>query len=159
MPEIDLKVASQCALIGVVAGLRSMLAPAAVVSDLARHRPDLPMSRFFANASGHEAKFITLANALGEAVFDKLPFVPARTAPGSVIARSLSGALSGGALGLSREIPAALGAALGLIGAIGGTYGAYHARKWIGENTKVPDPVIGLAEDGIAVALARIATL
>jgi uncharacterized membrane protein len=44
-----------------------------------------------------------------------------------------------------------VGAILGGIGAIAGAYGFYHLRRRIGEETGVPNRVLGIAEDAIVV--------
>jgi uncharacterized membrane protein len=46
----------------------------------------------------------------------------------------------------------------GGLGAFAGTFGAYRARAALGEATKVPDPLLGVAEDALAVAVAALAT-
>jgi uncharacterized membrane protein len=137
-------------LIGVVDGLRSMTAPA-VVSWAARwkwlHLESSPLA-FLGTGI---VPFIAAALAVGELIVDKLPKAPNRTAPIGLIARVLLGGLSGAALcaagGASLGVGAVLGAAGGLVGAFGG----YKARTGLVKSLKVPDLVIALLEDAVAI--------
>ena len=84
-------------LIGVVAGLRSMTAPALVAWGARLGRLRLESTALAFLGSGVAAWLLT-ALALGELVADKLPRTPSRTTPGPFGARILTGALSGAAL-------------------------------------------------------------
>lgn len=97
------------------------------------------------------SRLLTMA-AAGEAVADKTPVVPPRTSGPSVGARVLSGAVCGRVLaGTSGVVPGALGA-------LAGTFGAYRARAALGMATGVPDPLLGVAEDALALTVAALAT-
>ena len=48
----------------------------------------------------------------------------------------------------------ALGIILAVVGALAGTFGGYHARRGLVRGLKVPDFVIAIPEDLIAVGLA-----
>ena len=157
MANFTSSLAGRCVLIGAVAGMRSMMAPAIVISDILARSPDVPINpvlRFFGTMG---AKKFSLANSAGELIFDKLPFTPSRTQTPSVVFRCLSGALAGGLLASTRASSPAFGAALGAAGSLIGTYGGHGVRKWIDDSTKLPDPLIGLTEDGVAIALGRLA--
>jgi uncharacterized membrane protein len=125
------------ALIGVVCGMRTFTGPAAVAL---RGRIAAP------------ARLLLTAVAAGEAIGDKMPAVPARTSAPSLAARVLSGALSG------RALAGAPGVAPGALGALAGTFGAYHARAALTRQTGLPDALFGVAEDALAVAAAALAT-
>src|SRR4051794_21088234 len=126
------------ALLGVVGGIRSMTPPAALAARglLLRDSP---------------ARFAVLAAAAGEFAADKAPFAPPRTMPPALAGRIVSGAAPASRLAGPR------GAALGAAAAAAGTFGSYHARKGITE-LGVPGTVVALAEDGVAVAFAALAT-
>src|SRR5690349_112107 len=85
-------------LIGVVAGLRAMTAPALV--SWAAYFGWLNLSgtwlAFLGNAWTH---WILTILALGELVTDQLPSTPSRTVPVQFGARIVTGALSGAAIG------------------------------------------------------------
>src|SRR5580704_3858763 len=132
--------------IGVVAGLRSLTAPA-VVSCAAHlgwiNLHGTPLS-FMGTATA--ALFFTLF-ALVELTADKLPKTPSRTTPGPLTVRVLFGALSGATLGVAGGQSLALGAVLGGIGALAGAFAGYQARHRIVAASKLPDFPIALLED------------
>jgi uncharacterized membrane protein len=136
--------------LGVVAGLRSMTAPA--VLAWAAHfgwlQLDGTLLGFLASPA---ARYVLLAAALGELVVDKLPFTPSRTNPGSFGWRILMGGVAGAALAAGVGQPIALGAVAGCLGAVAGTLGGYRARTGLVQALQVPDYAVALAEDVVAV--------
>src|SRR5580765_239472 len=87
-------------LIGVVAGLRTMTAPA-VVSWAARVGWLKLAGTPLAFMGGAVTPWIFTAAAIGELIADKLPKTGSRKAPGPFIARIVSGSLCGAAVGAS----------------------------------------------------------
>jgi uncharacterized membrane protein len=126
------------ALIGVVCGMRSAMGPAALA--------------WRGQVGGTSTRRLLTAAAAGEVVADKTPLVPPRTSAPALGGRVLSGALCG------RLLAGTWGAVPGGLGALAGTFGAYRARAALGEATGVPDPLLGVAEDALAVAVAALAT-
>jgi uncharacterized membrane protein len=111
-------------LIGVVAGLRSMTAPA-VVSWAARlgwlHVEDTGLAFLGFTIT----PYILSVLAIGELIADKLPKTPSRKAPGPFAGRILTGALCGAALGVTSQ--ALIGGLLaGVLGGVAGTLGGYE---------------------------------
>jgi uncharacterized membrane protein len=94
--------------------------------------------------------------AAGEFVTDQLPSTPARTVPVQFGARIVSGGFSGAALALAAGQSVFLGIALGVIGAIAGTLGGYHARRGLVRGLKVPDIAIAVPEDIVAIGLGLL---
>jgi uncharacterized membrane protein len=141
--------------IGFIAGLRSMTAPAVVAWSTFFGWLDLegtPLGLLESAA----ARYILLVLMLGELVLDKLPFTPSRTRPGPFVGRILSGALSGAALmGGLGDVPA-LGAVAGAIGAVAGTLLGYRARTGLVRALGVPDYVVAMLEDVVAVGGALL---
>ncbi|MES1262140.1 MAG: DUF4126 family protein [Acidobacteriota bacterium] len=136
--------------IGVVAGLRSMTAPAAVswAAHLNRVHLDATGLAFF----GYTATaYILTALALAELAGDKLPSTPSRKAPGPFTVRVILGGLCGAALCLSVSEPVMAGAVIGALGGVAGTLGGYEARTRIVKSLQVRDAVIAVAEDLVAV--------
>ena len=127
------------ALLGAAGGMRTMT-PAAALAARGRLLPGSP------------ARFALLAAAAGEYAGDKAPVVPPRTSPPALIGRTVSGAFSG------RILAGTPGAVVGGAAAAASTVATYRARKALGELTSVPDPVLGVAEDGMAIAAAALAT-
>ena len=141
--------------LGMVAGLRSMTAPAAVAWAAHfgwLHLESTPLAFLGSGA----ARYLLLALMLAELVADKLPFTPSRTRPGPFIGRILAGAFAGAALaaGLGQSLPA--GAMAGALGAVAGTLGGYRARTGLVRSLGVPDYVVALAEDVVAVGGALL---
>jgi uncharacterized membrane protein len=135
-------------LIGVVAGLRALTAPA-VVSWAAR-LGWLHLENTWLAFLGFEfTPYILSALAIGELINDKLPKTPSRKAPPAFAARIVMGAICGAALGVSSQ--ALIGGLLaGVLGAIAGTLGGYEARMRAARAVGKDLP-IALLEDAIAV--------
>lgn len=142
-------------LIGVVAGLRSMTAPAAVAWG--GHLGRLHLGGTALGVLGSAvAAWVLTAFALAELVADKLPSTPSRTRPGPFAARILTGALSGAAITVGTGGTLAAGALFGALGGVAGTLGGYAARTRLVPALGVPDYVVALLEDVIAVAGAAL---
>jgi uncharacterized membrane protein len=138
------------AAIGTIAGLRSLTAPA-IVSRCAR-KGDLPLGGTPLEFLGTEGASKTLTVlAASEIVADQLPFIPARTDPPSLAARVLAGGLCGAAICAANDKPAAIGAVVGGAAALCGTFGAFHLRRGAVHELGVPDLVVALIEDAVAV--------
>ena len=89
--------------------------------------------------------------AIGELIADKLSFIPGRTQPGPLGARIVFGALCAAALCLSGGASLLLGAILGGVGGIAGAFAGYNYRRWLSRGAKLPDLLIALLEDLVAV--------
>ena len=135
-------------LIGVIAGLRAMTAPAAV--SWAARLGWLQLGPTGLAFLGYAVTpWILTVLALGELVTDQLPTTPSRTVPIQFGTRLLMGALSGGAIGAGVGLMA-LGFAAGIAGAIIGTLGgrAYRARLAAAFGNNRPAAFI---EDAVAI--------
>src|ERR1700689_3964857 len=85
-------------LIGVIAGLRSLTAPAAV--SWAARLGWLHLENTWLAFLGFAATpYIISVLAIGELIADKLPNTPSRKSPPGFITRIVTGALSGAAIG------------------------------------------------------------
>jgi len=136
--------------IGIVAGLRSLTAPAVVSWMAYLHVIDLRGSHLsFMGSTAAVAVFTLLA--LLELVGDKLPKTPSRTAAVGLTARILMGALSGGAFARADGVSSKLGAVAGIVGALIGAYGGYQVRTRTVKALHAPDYVIALLEDAVAI--------
>ena len=136
--------------IGVIDGLRSMTAPAVVTWAIywrwfsVRHTA---LSFLDSNV----AMYVFTALAIGELVADKLPKTPNRTAPIGLIARIIFGGLSGAAICVGAKESLVIGAILGAIGGVAGAFAGYQVRTRLVKALKVPDFVIALLEDAVAI--------
>ncbi len=143
----------KAAALGMIAGMRSMSAPA-FVSDHLRHAQSPALSQSplaFLGSAKTATAFKVLA--LGELVGDKLPFVPARTAPGPLTGRLVFGGMCGAALCVAEDEPLAAGMVVGAIAALASSFGFYHFRRRLGQVTKLPDPAIAVAEDALMLGV------
>jgi uncharacterized membrane protein len=136
-------------LIGVVAGLRSLTAPAVVA-----WAGYLGWINLHSTWASWVANIITVIAftvlAVGELITDKLPKTPARTAVPSFTARIIMGGFSGAVIGAAWHWTfTALGA--GVIGAVLGTLGGYHARRRLVAAIRGRDLPIALLEDAVAI--------
>lgn len=141
--------------IGIVAGLRSLTAPAAISWAARLGWLDLHGTALaFMGSTAALAIFSLLAVA--EYVADLLPATPSRTTPGPLMARIVMGGLSGASLCAAAGRSLLLGAVLGGVGGALGAFGGYQARTRLVRALKVKDPVIALSEDVVAIALAWV---
>ncbi len=140
---MDSQTARRSFAIGVASGLRSMTGPA-----VARWQANDPLRLAFA------------ALAAGELIADKLPATPARTVVPSVVFRTLAGGFAGRSVAVALKGDVVRGAIAGALGALAGTYGGYFLRTQIVRATALPDFVVAIVEDAIAVygslAAARV---
>jgi uncharacterized membrane protein len=139
--------------IGVVAGLRSLLAPAAVawavrVGWLHLHGTALGF------VESRVALTIFSLLALGELVADLLPQTPKRTHLAPLLVRMLSGGFCGACLCASANKSLMTGAALGAAGGVIGAFAGYEARRRLVSKLKIKDLFVALSEDLVALGLA-----
>lgn len=141
--------------LGAVAGMRSMMAPALLSHALRRH----PSGRLAHSAlswlqTPAAANILkTLAGA--ELVGDKLPSTPDRTEPSPLISRALSGALVGAVLYKTNRGRLLTGAVVGGLGAVAGSFAAFHLRQLADQRTPLKEPWTGLIEDVLTVATGQ----
>jgi len=136
-------------LIGVVAGLRSVTAPAAV--SWAVFLSWINLNHTWASWMGNIVTVVTLTIlAVAELVNDKLPKTPPRTATPVFAVRIILGGLAGAVIGTAWGYRwGGLGA--GVIGAVLGTLGGYQARRRLVAARGGHDLPIALLEDAVAV--------
>jgi uncharacterized membrane protein len=135
--------------IGVVAGLRTMTAPAAV--SWAAYLGRLQLGGTALAFLGYRwTPWILSLLALGELVMDQLPSTPSRTAPTGFIGRIISGALSGAAVA---TIGGSMlgGTVAGIAGAVVGTLGGHASRARLAAAFRNDHPA-AFIEDAIALA-------
>ncbi len=137
-------------LVGVVAGLRSMTAPAVVAWGAYLgwlHLQGTPLSFM-----GSLAAVVVLSLcACGEFVADQLPNTPPRTAPPGLIARIVTGGLSGACIAAAAGQPLIAGACAGAAGGVAGAFSGYQVRTRLVKALGVKDVVIAVLEDAVAV--------
>jgi uncharacterized membrane protein len=136
-------------LIGIVAGLRAMTAPAA--ASWAAYLGWLNVGDTWLWFMGHWlTPWILTILAIVELIGDQLPNTPSRKVPVQFGTRIVAGALSGATIGAHAGMWIG-GLAAGAIGAVIGTLGGYDARKRLVAVTGGRDLPIALVEDAVAV--------
>ena len=135
-------------LIGVVAGLRAMTAPAAV--SWAAHLGWLHLENTWLAFLGFAATpYVFSLLAIGELITDQLPGTPSRKVPMQFGTRIFVGALCGAALGASGD--ALIGGLIaGVLGAVAGTLGGAEFRSRLATAFGKDLPA-ALLEDAIAI--------
>jgi uncharacterized membrane protein len=123
--------------LGIVSGLRTFTSPA--VLFLAR---------------GGLAGDVLAGIAVAELIGDLLPQTPSRKTLPALVARLISGGFVGWMFCTFIAAPAAVGAVLGIIGAVIGTYRGAAARAFLIE--KIGRVPAALAEDVVAIAAAGV---
>lgn len=140
-------------LIGIVAGLRALTAPAAAAWGAALMVYDVSQSSLFFMGYHWTAWIFTLLACI-ELVTDQLPTTPSRKVPIQFSARILMGALSGGTLAASQDLLAA-GIGLGAVGAVIGTLSGYRLRQSMARSFGSDRPA-AFVEDSVAIVLALL---
>lgn len=142
--------------IGVVAGLRAMMAPAAV--SWAAHLGCFRIETGWLAWLGYRfTPWLFSLAAVAELVTDQLPSTPSRKVPPQFAARVISGALCGAAVGSSSG-SWIVGLVAGAIGAVVGTLGGAAARGALARRLGSDRPA-ALIEDAVAIlgAIAIVA--
>ena len=141
--------------IGIVAGLRAMTAPALVSWAAGLGWLDLHGTPLGFVGSTAAVAILSLG-AVGEYVNDKLPKTPSRTALPGLLARIVTGGLSGACLCVSAGQSLVAGGLLGAIGAVLGAFGGYQVRTRLVRSLNVKDIFVAIPEDLVAIGLALL---
>jgi uncharacterized membrane protein len=136
-------------LIGVIAGLRSLAAPAAV--SWAALLNWINLDDTWASWMAHPVTVgVVTAAAAVEFAMDKSPKAPSRKNPAAFAARLIAGGFAGAVLGTAWGYTwGSLGA--GIVGAVLGTLGGYTARTRLVAARGGRDAPIALLEDAVTV--------
>ena len=141
-------------LIGIVAGLRALTAPAAV--SWAAYAGVLPVHGTWLSFLGFWlTPYILTVLAAVEFVTDQLPTTPSRKAAVGFGARIVTGGLSGAAIGTSGGSWLA-GLVAGVVGAVIGTFAGYSFRMWLATAIFHRDRPAAVIEDVIAIGGAAL---
>ncbi len=144
-----------CLGIGVVAGLRSMTAPATV--SWAGYVGWLPVAAGpFWFISWWPVVALLTAWALFELVLDKTTKIGNRTGIVGLIFRIITSSFSGAVISNAAGAGIVLGLIAGLVGGMIGTYGGYHLRRACVSKTSLSDLPVAIAEDLIAIGLGVV---
>jgi uncharacterized membrane protein len=139
-----------CFSVGIIAGLRSLTAPAVVA--WAAHLGWLNLSGSRLSFLGSRTAIIVLSLlALGELVSDKLPKTPKRTNLGPLVFRMITGGFSSMAICVSAHQSLLVGTIPGVLGSIAGAFAGYEIRHRLVEAFGLPDFGVAVAEDIVAI--------
>jgi uncharacterized membrane protein len=135
-------------LIGILAGLRAMTAPAVV--SWAAYLGWINLGDSWLSFLGHWiTPWIFTVLAIVELVTDQLPSTPSRTVPMQFGARIVMGALTGAAVGVSGGMLVG-GLIAGIVGAIIGTLGGKAVRARLAASFGQDRPA-AFIEDAVAI--------
>lgn len=137
--------------LGLIAGMRTMMAPAAAGWGLARHPTE---SRAVGLVSSSTVTKVLMVMAAGELIVDKLPWTPDRIALPSLAGRVISGAVCGAFGSNASRNDAVIGGFAGGLSAVGSAYASFHIRQRL--SREFPDLTVAIAEDALAVTGAVI---
>ncbi|RKH10214.1 hypothetical protein D7V97_14510 [Corallococcus sp. CA053C] len=143
---------------GVLAGMRSMTAPAFLSHELSR-KPGKALKRALPALTSKKVSQRLRLMAIGELVADKSSKTPARIAPKILVGRILTGAITGAAVSRERKGAKVGLAVVGAAAAIASSYFFYGFRTLASDKLRVPNLLAGLIEDGLALFLgSRLAS-
>ncbi|MBK0404012.1 DUF4126 family protein [Adhaeribacter sp. BT258] len=135
--------------LGAIAGMRAMAAPALLshflTNDPAGALYNTRLRYLQRPMVATSLKFLAGAELIG----DKLPMTGDRISVQQLIPRIISGAIVGATVAGANEKPKVNGALLGVAGAVVAAYGFFYLRKKLGQESGLPNMVLGLAEDAI----------
>lgn len=141
-------------ILAVIAGMRSMMAPALLALNLKETEKSLLTAEGIAFVGRPETAKTLAVLATAEFVGDKLPFIPSRLSRPQLTGRSLSGASVGSLTyqlaGRKKNEGALIGAGV----AIASSLLFFTLRKGLSKSRILPEPLVGLVEDMFAFYLA-----
>lgn len=140
-------------LIGIIAGLRAMTAPAAVAWGAALGWFDVSQTQLAFMGYRWTPWVLTLLAAV-ELITDQLPSTPSRKVPVQFAARLIMGALTGATIGASGGSLVG-GLIAGIVGAVVGTLGGAAVRSRLAAAFGKDTPA-ALIEDAVAIIGALI---
>lgn len=114
---------------GIIAGMRSMAAPALVSDHYSKEHSsevdDLLLGFMASQITSTAFKIL----AAGELAADKYSFIPNRIDPGPLAFRAISGAVCGATICTAKRKRADLGAIAGALAAVASAFAFYHVRR------------------------------
>ena len=138
--------ACRAVLLGVAAGSRASLGVAA----------PLLAGRSAVSGPPRAVRVAALLGVVGELVGDLLPITPSRLRPPGPQSRAATAAVGGVLLARRAGVGVLLPAALAAGASVAGPWGGAAWRRWAAR--RGPDWPAALAEDAVALTLARLAT-
>ena len=142
--------------LGVMAGMRSLSAPAVLSQRLSKDSGKATGGLDGMLSSKLGSRTLTVL-ALGELVGDKLPGIPARIAPPALTFRLLSGAVVGASLARRNKRPVLGPILIGAVSSLASAFALYGLRELATKQLRIPNVLAGLLEDMlVATAGTRV---
>ncbi len=138
--------------LGLLAGHRSMM-PLALVAGRLSRAPDHPASGPLRWLSDRRVARGLQWAAAGELAADKLPGIPSRTTPPSLVVRSGAGALAAAAVMGAAGRALLPGALAGAAAAMAATFASRKLRQFVSD--RMPPFAAGALEDAAVVGAGR----
>jgi uncharacterized membrane protein len=146
--------------IGALSGMRSVSTLAILSDQMARRSKRKASLKKALNAKNISLDLLKLPQtaqvlkmmAAGEALADKMPMMPARTAPLPLAGRALIGAVAGASMDSEDRLR---GGGVGALSAVVSAHLAYRIRRMLRERFSIPDPLLGAIEDAAVLAAAQ----
>ncbi|GAB2800666.1 hypothetical protein GCM10027040_30350 [Halomonas shantousis] len=139
--------------LGIVTGMRSMLAPTMTSRALAE-RPDVQdMDEPARTLASPRTRYVLMPLAAGEILGDKMPFAPDRTIGASMLVRAVSGGMTAAALARVQRQPILLPVLVGATAACVSSEIGIRLRKRYGSSSAFANAALGLTEDCLALAI------
>lgn len=142
---------------GIATGMRSTMAFTAIAYAARLGNFGLRDHRFDRLLRSKPALPVLGMAALGELVVDKLPMTPSRLEPGPLAGRLIGGGLAGAFTSRGRGGSPVAGALVGVAAALTSSWIFNRGRAWVGTRTGIPDPIVAVGEDVLAIAAAAFA--
>jgi uncharacterized membrane protein len=137
-------------LIGFLAGLRSLLAPA--VTAWAALLGWLKLERPLSLIGSVPAVVVFTVLAIVELIADKSPAMRNRTELGGLTARMVTGGITGACIAMGGAQSALAGALLGSAGSVVGCFAGFQARTRLVKTLRTRDVYVAVLEDLLAMA-------
>lgn len=147
----------RAAQLGAASGLRSMAAPSQLSAHLAGSSSSGALGPIGDLLTRGPIRSLLQMAALGEMIVDKLPTVPDRIEPGPLAGRAFLGGAAGGVYARLHGESPSIAVLAGGVAAVAGAFAGYHLRRSLVHDVGLPDLLVALCEDAVAITLARAA--
>ena len=142
----------RAAILGTIAGIRSMSAPALVSREAFQSKHDFGGGPLDNLASPAVSALLDVA-AVGEMVVDKLPFLPNRTDALPLLGRVILGGSAGAVLFIEEKQPPIVGALISGAAAVVSTQISFRLRRALSK--RLPGLLAALTGDAAVFVLGR----
>ncbi len=140
--------------IGIIAGMRSLAAPA-LVGRYLKNENESSLGTVGSFLTSGVVSRALQASAAAEMVADKSSLLPDRTRWPSLALRVVAGGVAGSVVAGTAGESRLVGGLLAAGAAVGATFAAFYLRRALKDRLHLSDRLLGAAEDSIAVGAGR----